>query len=189
MRIADTENLSLELATDSPADAELLFQLDQDAEVMRYINGGRVTTSAEFESVYLPRLRAYTNPASGWGLWKVTVTTRREFIGWILIRPENFFTDTRNDRRLEIGWRLCRRAWGQGYATEAARAVMSHVESLGNVDAFYALAMRDNAASIRVMQKLGLQFQKHDDVESWTKPGEKIPCTFYERACGKESDR
>ena len=57
MDIADSNRLCFRMITEK--DVQLLFQLDQDPEVMRYINGGTATTMQAIEEVYLPRLNAY----------------------------------------------------------------------------------------------------------------------------------
>ncbi len=148
---------------------------------MRYINGGKVTTMDEVHDVYLPRMASYSNAAKGWGLWKVSIKETEDFIGWILVRPMGFFGDNRDDSNLELGWRLMRKAWGHGYATEAATAVMNRLESTG-VAHFTALAMEGNAASINVMKKLGMRYVKtamHQDPI-----GDDI-CVYYERVLGK----
>jgi RimJ/RimL family protein N-acetyltransferase len=139
-------------------DADLLFQLDQDPEVMRYITGGTMTTGEEIRDTYVPRMQSYTQVENGWGLWKITVTGSDKFIGWILIRPVEFFTDSPENNNLEVGWRLMRSAWGKGYATEAAKAVMPAIEWNGNCDRFTALAVEDHQASINVMKKLGMRY-------------------------------
>ncbi len=52
-------------------DSELLFELDQDEAVMRFINGGRKTSRAEIAQRLLPRMLSYRDPLKGYGLWQV----------------------------------------------------------------------------------------------------------------------
>ncbi|MGS0727134.1 GNAT family N-acetyltransferase, partial [Shewanella sp. 0m-11] len=52
-------------------DVDLLFELDQDPLVMKYINGGRIVTREEIENVFIPRFAKFSNLDKGWGLWKV----------------------------------------------------------------------------------------------------------------------
>ncbi|MCX7553033.1 GNAT family N-acetyltransferase [Marinicella sp. S1101] len=150
----------LSYALMGPADTQLLFELDQDAEVMRYINGGKMTSMQEIHDVFIPRMVKYTNPTKGWGLWQVRVTANDEFIGWILVRPMNYFTDNPSWDDWELGWRFKRKAWGAGYATEAAQHIMQTLASSQDVGIFSAIAMPDNLASIAVMKKLGMQYTK-----------------------------
>jgi len=159
MEINDSERLSYELMTED--DVELLYQLDQDPEVMRYINGGKASSMTEIVDVFIPRVKAFSNPTFGWGLWKVTVKADQSFIGWILIRPMEFFTSNPELNNLEIGWRFLQSSWGQGFATEAALAVKSVVEQDSSVMKISAIADEENNASIIVMKKIGLTYVKN----------------------------
>ncbi len=143
-------------------DADLLYQLDQDIEVMRYINGGEMTSREDIQQVFLPRMASYTNAEKGWGLWKVTVSDSDEFIGWILVRPMDFFSEKPQWDNLELGWRFMQKAWGHGYATEAASAIMHKLRARGLAKQFSAIAMPGNQASIQIMKKLGMTYLKTD---------------------------
>ncbi|WP_223789604.1 GNAT family N-acetyltransferase [Marinicella meishanensis] len=158
MQIPDSTRLSFALMDDG--DADLLYQLDQDVEVMRYINGGKITTREDIHNTFLPRLAQYRNPEKGWGLWQLTVTETGQYIGWLLVRPMGFFGDDPQWTDWELGWRLFRSAWGHGYATEAASHLMQELASTQDVSHFSAIAMPGNAASIKVMEKLGMRYQK-----------------------------
>lgn len=155
MHIGDSARLSFHYVTE--ADKDFLWQLDQDEEVMRYINGGQVSTWEEIENVFIPRILAYSNPALGWGLWRVETLDTKTSIGWILVRPFGFFTATPEIDNVELGWRFKRECWGQGYATEAAQAVKEALY-LNGIDQFSAIANPENSASINIMKKLGMTF-------------------------------
>ncbi len=160
MKIPNSARLSYALMNE--ADADLLFELDQDAEVMRYINGGKITTWQEVQDVFLPRMAKYRNPEKGWGLWKLTTTENNQFIGWVLVRPMDYFSDQPKWHDWELGWRLLRSAWGHGYATEAAKHLMQKLSDTQDIQFFSAIAMPGNSASIKIMQKLGMVYQKTD---------------------------
>jgi len=160
MYIADSSRLSFALMTRQ--DAELLFELDQDPEVMKYINGGKKSTMQDIQDVFIPRLESYHNPEQGWGLWKVMLTSEQRFIGWILVRPMHFFSDHPQWHDLEVGWRFKRDSWGKGYASEAAKAVCDVLAEQAEVEKISAVAVEDNLASIGIMQKLGMQYVKTD---------------------------
>ena len=102
--IPESQRLSFRLMNQN--DGELLFQLDQDREVMRFISGGQLTTRSEIESIFLPRMKSYTNPQKGWGLWAIYDKDSGEYIGWILVRPMDFFSDNPQWDNLELGWRI-----------------------------------------------------------------------------------
>ncbi len=143
-------------------DADLLFELDQDIEVMRYINGGKMTSREDIQQVFLPRMASYSNSEKGWGLWKVMLSESDEFIGWILVRPMDFFSEKPQWDNLELGWRFMQKAWGHGYATEAASAIMHKLSERGLAKQFSAIAMPGNQASIQIMKKLGMTYLKTD---------------------------
>lgn len=155
MYIPDSERLAYELVSEKHA--EFLWSIDQDEQVMKYINGGKRTSRDDIDGVFLPRIKAFSNPALGWGVWKVTEKSSGEDIGWILVRPMLFFTATPQSDNLELGWRFKRETWGKGYATEAARAVRDNLFEMG-VELFSAISLPDNKASIAVMKKLGMEF-------------------------------
>lgn len=158
MEISNSERLSYALM--GPEDADLLFQLDQDEAVMKYINGGKKTTMQEIRDLYLPRLAKYTRPDMGWGMWKVTITDTAEFIGWVLVRPMDFFSDQPQWNNWELGWRFMQKSWGCGYATEAAKQVMKALADVASLNKFSAIAIPDNQASINIMKKLGMHYIK-----------------------------
>ncbi len=160
MIVKDTERLSFDLM--GADDAQLLFELDQDVEVMRYINGGKMTTMQDVHDVFIPRMAKYTDASKGWGLWKVCLRKNQEFIGWVLVRPMDFFSEQPQWDNLELGWRFKRSSWGQGYATEAAERIKSTLIETQDIKKLSAIAMPDNKASINIMKKLGMQYLKTD---------------------------
>lgn len=166
MKIENSTRLSYQLIDES--DSEFLFQLDQDPEVMRYINGGKMTTQKDIDNKFIPRLNTYKNAEKGWGLWKVTIIESNEDIGWILVRPMDFFSDTPLFNVIELGWRFFKASWGRGYATEASRQVLSVLSQNTEHEFFGAIALPENKASIDVMKKLGMVYVKtytHQSVE------------------------
>jgi len=139
-------------------DAQALWELDQDPEVMHYINGGKPNSIKTINEVFIPRMQAYTNGSKGWGIWQVSNKVTKEYLGWVLVRPMDFFTDKPNFIDLELGWRFFKKAWGKGYATESAIAIKDAVASNTDVQYVSALAIEDNIGSISVMKKMGMNF-------------------------------
>lgn len=145
------------------ADAELLFELDQDEQVMQFINGGRKTSRSELYERMLPRMLSYRDPSKGYGIWQVSTRadyqpSPNQYLGWILVRPMGFFSATPATDDLEIGWRFKQSAWGKGFATEAATAIMAVLSEQPQLRSFSAIALPNNTASIAVMKKLGMLF-------------------------------
>jgi RimJ/RimL family protein N-acetyltransferase len=140
------------------SDAPLFFELDQDPEVMRYLNDGKPSTWEHIRDAFVPRTGRFTNAATGCGLWEVRTREAGEYLGWILVRPYGFDTSDHEPDILELGWRLKRHCWGKGIATEAARAILDVLRPQPGVRAFCALADEANLASTAVMRKLGMRF-------------------------------
>lgn len=179
MLISDSDRLHFRLMNEN--DADLLFDLDQDAEVMRYINGGKANTMDTITSESIPRLQAFTTPEKGWGYWAITEKNSKEFVGWVLVRPVGFFSEDMQENNIEIGWRLKQSFWGKGYATEAAIAVTNELKRQPNINKLSAFAIAENQGSINIMKKLGMNFVGQE-LES-TPYGEEEQVVTYELAC------
>jgi RimJ/RimL family protein N-acetyltransferase len=90
----------------------------------------------------------------GWGLWAVEIDGGDPFIGFTGLAPINFEADFAP--ATEIGWRLKRSAWGHGYATEAANAVLAHAFDTLGFDALVSITATINVRSRRVMDRIGM---------------------------------
>jgi RimJ/RimL family protein N-acetyltransferase len=151
-----TERLTLRQFT--PDDIENLLDLDNDAEVMRFINGGRPTSRAEVER-RLTRLIADYPRLGGLGTWPAEMRASGEFVGWFALRPPPQVGPlVPGPGVAEIGYRLRRAWWGRGLATEGGQALLDlGFRSLG-VRRVVAQTMTVNRASRGVMEKLGLAY-------------------------------
>jgi RimJ/RimL family protein N-acetyltransferase len=149
VEVLETERLILRPFT--PDDVENLVELDSDPEVMRYITGGRPTPREEIEREELP---AFMKRSNGYGFWAAVEKATGEFIGWFHLRPGE---DGPADEP-ELGYRLRRAKWGQGYATEGSRALVEHAFSVLGARRVWAEGMAVNTASRRVMEKAGLKY-------------------------------
>jgi len=156
MHINNSERLKFRLMDSN--DAQALWELDQDPEVMKYLNGGTPTSMELVNSTFIPRMEKYRDSDKGWGIWQVSDKVTDEYLGWVLIRPMSFFTDSPNFSDLELGWRFFQSTWGKGYATEAAIAIKDAVVANSDVTHVSALAVADNLASVGVMKKVGMSF-------------------------------
>ena len=100
-------------------DAENLFELDCDPEVMRYLTGGIPHTREEIVGRELPRYLRYYERYSDYGFWAAIERATGEFLGWFHFHPSR-----EGSEEIELGYRLKRSAWGKGYATEGSRALI-----------------------------------------------------------------
>jgi RimJ/RimL family protein N-acetyltransferase len=152
-----TERLLLRQWRDE--DLEPYAQLNGDPETMRYFPA---PLSREASDAAAEQARRQIEE-EGWGLWAVEVVGGASFIGFVgLARPgfEAHFTPA-----VEVGWRLAREHWGNGYATEAGRAALGYgFDELG-LDEIVSFTSRLNEPSWRVMERLGMSRDPADDFE------------------------
>lgn len=138
-------------------DAANLYQLNLDPDVIRY------TGDPPFESVETARLFIYNYKdykLNGYGRWAIELKSDGSFIGWSGLKLNEF-----ND--VDLGYRLHKSAWGKGYATEAANACIKYgFEKLGH-PRIIARVAKENPASIRVIEKLGLIFYKEGECKTF----------------------
>ena len=134
-------------------DANLIYQLDGDSDVMKYITLGIPRTLNEVNDIYLPKILKSYSRDNAFGIFAAYLNNSDEYIGWFQFEIDNEFENS-----IEIGWRLKKQYWGSGYATEVAK-MLSNV-GVGKGKTIVARAMLENKASIRIMEKAGLTFVK-----------------------------
>ena len=145
-----TERLVLRRFT--AADVDLLVELDSDPAVMHFVTGGRATPRREIEQEVLPHFLAFYDRPGDYGFWAALELQTGEFLGWFHFRPAK---GAASDEP-ELGYRLRRAAWGHGYATEGARALVDRGLRQQGVRRVVAQTMTLHVASRRVMEKAGL---------------------------------
>jgi RimJ/RimL family protein N-acetyltransferase len=147
----ETERLVLRRFTE--ADVDHLFDLDSDPEVMRFLTGGIPTPREVIQNDILPAFLSSYERFAGLGVWAAIEKASGEFLGWFSFRPK----DAARPNDVELGYRLRQAAWGQGYATEGARALIRQGFTELDVQRVFATTYQDNLASRRVMEKAGLR--------------------------------
>jgi RimJ/RimL family protein N-acetyltransferase len=172
--VVETDRLVLRRFTDTDADAELVYELDSDPEVMRYIGPfGLPSVSAYRERIRTVWLAHYAHPKRG-----CFATHEKEtgaFIGWFFLRRATeykFAIEAGWDRAtdLELGYRLRRAAWGRGFATEASAALVGIALADPDVSSVVAAALVTNRASWRVMEKVGLVHVRNFAIAGFADP-------------------
>ena len=133
-------------------DVDHLFDLNSDPEVMRYLTGGRPTPREQIRDEIIPFYLAVYHRLDRLGTWAAESTPTGEFLGWFHFRPGPG-TDITN---VDLGYRLRRSAWHQGYATEGSCALISMGFTDLGVERVFAHTMTVNTASRRVLEKCGL---------------------------------
>ena len=133
-------------------DVDNLFDLNSDPEVMRYLTGGKATPREVIRDEIIPvHLNVYGR-FDRLGTWAAESTATGEFLGWFHFRAGPG-ADVTN---VDLGYRLRRSAWNQGYATEGSRALISMGFTGLGVERVFAHTMTANTASRHVLEKCGL---------------------------------
>jgi RimJ/RimL family protein N-acetyltransferase len=146
------ETSRLKLRRFTEADEDNLVELDSDPEVMRFLTGGRPTSRHEVRSRILPTVFGFYERFEGFGYWVAEEKSTGRFLGWFHFRPPK----EPRDGEIELGYRLGRSAWGEGYATEGSRALIRKGFTELGVERVIAKTMTVNLGSRRVMEKCGL---------------------------------
>lgn len=149
MIICETKNLYLREWL--PDDWEPFRPLATDPRVLRYIGQGTPLSDEQIQNRVQYWLQATAQ--RGWSIWPVIYRKNNELIGFCGF-GDGFLPD------VEIGWRLKPEYWGQGLATEAASAVLDYGFQRWNFPRLISVAQPENKASLRVMEKLGMQFEQ-----------------------------
>ena len=174
MDTLETDRLVLRMLRESDFDA--YAEMCGDAEVMRYIGDGQP----------LARPMAWRNLAQmvghwslrGYGLWAAEERSSGALVGRIgFWNPDGW-------PGFELGWMLRRSFWGRGYATEGARAALRYAFTELRQPQVISLIRPENAASIRVAERLGER--RLDTTEVMGTPALVYRITREEWAAGSE---
>jgi RimJ/RimL family protein N-acetyltransferase len=131
----------------------MMYDLNSDPEVMRY-TGEKAFKNLEEAILFCDNYNPYD--ASGMGRYSCFLKGNQDFIGWCgLKRHENNLVD--------LGFRLKKSAWGNGYATEAAQYFLAHGFINLKVNLIIGTVARSNHASKKVLEKIGMRFEKEID--------------------------
>lgn len=150
--ILETPRLLLREIT--PLDAQNAYDLNSDWEVIKY-TGDEAFESVEEAKEFLENYKDYKK--NGFGRWACILKKNYEFLGWCGLKYNE------DIKEVDLGYRFSRKNWGKGYATESARACLEYGFNKLGLETIIARANRENTASINVMKKLGMQFEKTGD--------------------------
>jgi RimJ/RimL family protein N-acetyltransferase len=154
-----TERLLLRSWKDS--DRAPYAALNADPEVMEHFLAP--LTRAESDAM-IDRVSAFLEE-HGFGLWAVEVRGTGQFIGFVGLAIPTFEAPFLPG--VEIGWRLAKDAWGNGYATEGARAVLAHAFGPVGLAEVLSFTATTNKPSQRVMERIGMT---HDEAGDFDHP-------------------
>jgi RimJ/RimL family protein N-acetyltransferase len=142
-----------------PEDRAPYAALNADPEVMRFFPS---TLTRERSDAHADRIERHF-AEHGFGLWAVEVPGEVAFIGFVGLDVPTF--DAHFTPAVEIGWRLARTHWGEGYATEAAWAVLHDAFCRVGLAEVVSMTAVPNEPSQRVMQRLGMHRDPQDDFD------------------------
>ncbi|MFK8037877.1 MAG: GNAT family N-acetyltransferase [Crocinitomicaceae bacterium] len=154
MKILETERLYLREMT--PNDAENAYRLNLDWDNIKY------TGDVPFESIQEAKafLENYTSyKIDGFGRWAVIEKSSNEFLGWCGLK----FTPELDE--YDIGFRLFKKHWSKGIATESAKACIDYGFTKIGLTRIVGRAMTENVGSIRVLEKIGLVYKDNYSFE------------------------
>lgn len=172
---AETERLILrELIT---ADKQGIFELDSDPEVQQYLGGKTIKSIVQAEEAICFIRQQYID--NGIGRWAIIEKNTGAFLGWTGLK---LITEKTNKHinYYDLGYRLLKKHWGNGYAAETVKAVLAYGFETLQLKEIYAMADSRNFASIKILEKAGLSnLEKFDycgEEHNWL----KITCTEWE---------
>jgi ribosomal-protein-alanine N-acetyltransferase len=143
-----------------PGDERPMMDVYGDPEVMRYIPGGTLPDEQAVRTIMDEQLVAHA--ARGYAYYAVELVADGSLVGdagFGLFEPTG---------DVELGYTFARRAWGQGYATEAAAACLEAGLAGLDMPRIIAVADVDNAASHRVAERIGMRRQ--GEIEAHGRP-------------------
>lgn len=140
----------------SEADAEQLYLLNLDNEVIQYTGDVPFHSVAEAERF----IREYDSyEKHGTGILGVICRESGDFLGWCGIKYASNFD------MFDIGFRFFKKHWNHGYATEVARACLDFGFNQLGLNRIIAQVLEENAASLKVLEKMGFTYTRVFDWE------------------------
>ena len=136
------------------ADRLPFYQLNADPAVMRYFPKCLTRTESD---LLIDKCQAFIEQ-QGWGFWAVELKSEQRLIGMAGLhsQPDQFSFSPCT----EIGWRLNKDYWGQGYATEAAQLALDFAFQTLNLKEVVSFTASINHPSQAVMKRLGMLYQQ-----------------------------
>jgi RimJ/RimL family protein N-acetyltransferase len=150
--IPEIETGRLRLRAFAEGDLDELCAVFGDAEVMKYISGGKPRTRAATREGLLRSIEGWNK--RGFGLWAVVEKESGRMIGYCGLM---FLEGT---TEVELAYGLAKSVWDKGFATEAARAALRFGFEELKLERIVAVVNPQNEASRKVLEKLGMRYTK-----------------------------
>ena len=134
------------------SDAKDMYLLNIDPEVIKYT--GDPPFKDEDEA--LAFIKNYDHfRKHGFGRWVIVDKQNDEYLGWCGLKKHE-------DGMIDLGYRIKKEHWSKGIASEAAAACVDYGFTVLNINEIVGRSASANAASIRILEKIGMQFWKKD---------------------------
>jgi ribosomal-protein-alanine N-acetyltransferase len=155
---AETERLILRKIL--PTDVDGLFELDSDPEVHKYLGGNPVADKNQIIGQIAYIRQQYID--HGIGRWAIIDKKTNDFMGWSGLK---FVVELTNNHKnfYDLGYRLMRKYWGQGIATETALASLAYAFDQLSAKEVYAMAHCENDGSNKILKKVGFNLVERFD--------------------------
>lgn len=135
-------------------DLNQFYMLENNPQVRKYIPNLRKTTINECKETLKKHIYKYSY-GNGLNTWALESRETDSFIG---ITGYRYLDEINN---VEIGIRLLPDSWGNGYATETGKALIRYGFSVLGLDKIIAMALPENEKSVKSLENIGLDFEKH----------------------------
>ena len=149
-KLIELETSRLKLRQWRKQDFPVFAAINADTTVMKYYPN----TLSEKESNELANRIQSLISERGWGFWAVEEKNGEEFIGFVGLHIPT--AELPCTPCVEIGWRLAKSLWGNGYATEAAKAALNVAFEQLSLSEVYSFTSVGNARSRSVMERIGM---------------------------------
>lgn len=138
-------------------DAESFFKLNENPNVIKY-TGDLPFANLKESRVFLENYDQHEK--YNVGRYAVILKENNQFIGWCGLKYSP------NLNEYDIGFRFFEEYWGKGLATETAQAVINDAFVNKNIKSIIGRAEKENIASIKVLDKIGLRFKENKLIEN-----------------------
>ena len=154
------------------SDLEDMFELDSDPEVHRYLGNKPIKTKDESLKILKGVISQYTE--YGIGRWALINKETDEFMGWSGLKLNTEGNMNGFSEFYDVGYRIMKRFWGQGYATESGKAAVDYAFKVLKLPELYGITEMGNQASHKALLKIGLKY-----VEDFYYEKEKLKLRWY----------
>ena len=169
------ETPRLRLTHLSEADAPFILELLNEPAFLRD-SGDKKVRTAEDACRYLREGPIASYAQHGFGLYRIELKTTREPLGMCGILKRGVL------QHPDLGYALLQRHWARGYAIEAAAATMSYASEQLGLDPILAITAPENPSSMRVLEKLGFQFDRIVALAGYDSPSKLFTWSRPDRA-------